>query len=494
MLVSLVSLLLTGCLFQSTVPASRADLAAAYLELETALRDNPPPAEQVKPINRMFDEASLAFFSFRYASAMEQIFSIVLDLKKLAGEARSAARLESSLKAEPTPPVGLAGKTKKLVLEIGAFFPIDATELADRNVAIRLCRADTGAVAAEASFTVDVGASSVASAGVELKAATDDGFPIGEYRVTARVGASERTLRRWFSVPRALNDVRDENDAKLSAIKDAPAELKEPIEICKARNALLTDEPSEANSAEFLLDPIAHAGAIAAEIESLQSGKNPYTARPGETWRIVRSDGKNVPVRIYVPEPVAKDTSTPRALVIALHGAGGDEQMFFYGYGAGRIKQLADQHGVIIAAPSSNGFLRGGGVFDALVASLSRDYPIDADRVYVIGHSMGAGGALMLARDRADKIAGVVAIAAGGFGIGGAERVAPTLLVAAENDLIARGYQRAQETADAAAKKGLPVEFRLVRDYGHTLVVGYVLPDAFDWLLARKLGATSRPK
>ncbi len=96
-LIALTSML-TGCFLFQTVPATRADLAAAYLELEEALRDAPPPVTSVARVNRAFDEASLAFFTFRYADAMKTIRTITYEVKPSA-LSRTAANLLWSLKA-----------------------------------------------------------------------------------------------------------------------------------------------------------------------------------------------------------------------------------------------------------------------------------------------------------------------------------------------------------------------------------------------------------
>lgn len=41
----------------------------------------------------------------------------------------------------------------------------------------------------------------------------------------------------------------------------------------------------------------------------------------------------------------------PRPLLVVLHGAGGDENMFPEAYGAGIIKRIAEKHGLLVASP-----------------------------------------------------------------------------------------------------------------------------------------------
>ena len=51
-----------------------------------------------------------------------------------------------------------------------------------------------------------------------------------------------------------------------------------------------------------------------------------------------------------------------------------------------------------------------------------------------------------------------------------------------------------QRGAERAAARGLPVEFRLQKNYGHTLMVGKVLPEVVEWLLPKRLDSTAKPK
>jgi hypothetical protein len=44
--------------------------------------------------------------------------------------------------------------------------------------------------------------------------------------------------------------------------------------------------------------------------------------------------------------------------------------------------------------------------------------------------------------------------------------------------------ERVKTGADAAAKAGLPVEYREAKNYGHTLLAGAKLDEALEWLIA----------
>jgi len=169
-------------------------------------------------------------------------------------------------------------------------------------------------------------------------------------------------------------------------------------------------------------------------------------------------------------------------LVIAFHGAGGDENMFMNAYGLGLIKAMAKQHGALLVTPLTYAFggEKGGPLFDALVDSLARDYPVDRERIFVLGHSMGGGMTASLINRRGDAIKAAACICGFRGFQPDAEVVPPTLVIAAKHDPIVNpaGIEKGVEAAKAA---GHPVTYRLLEHHGHTLAVTDVLPQVFDW-------------
>ncbi len=290
--------------------------------------------------------------------------------------------------------------------------------------------------------------------------------------------------------PTELNRARDSLHAAITAITDPPAELRTALSIANARVDLLLPEGSASDSAIFLSNPAELLPAVSAEVSALAQGRNPYCRFTGELWRPIVLEGANIPCRVYAPPLVAGDKPLP--LVVVLHGAGGDEAMFMETYGAGQIKALADRHGFIVASPLTYPLLGDPRNFDALLAQLSADYAIDPTRIYVLGHSMGAGAASMLAVSRSSTFAGAACICGGG-----AFRVknppCPVLVIAGELDPIMRTASL-RAGAEKAAKAGLPVEFQEYKGYGHTLTVNASLPSVIDWLLARRRAELNAPK
>lgn len=253
-----------------------------------------------------------------------------------------------------------------------------------------------------------------------------------------------------------------------------------PVAIWSARRDLLTKSAAAGSIESIVAEPRALVGELSAEASRILKRENPYTNRRGDIWRPYFISDQPAPMRLFCPEH-REPPAEGWPLVIALHGAGGNEHMFMAGYGAGRIKQLAERHGFIVASPLNSPLAAQPMVFDGLIDSIAADYPIDRSRVYLIGHSMGAGVALAWSKLRADKVAASALIAGVGR-FGAKDRLPPTLLIAPELDglIPARSIIASAEQAKGF---GLPVECREIKDYGHTLVVGHVLPEVVEWLL-----------
>ncbi len=252
------------------------------------------------------------------------------------------------------------------------------------------------------------------------------------------------------------------------------------LAIWNARRELLIKAEEPGSLESLVQEPDNLFRSLTAEARSIVRNENPYTNRRGDLWRPYFIADQPAPMRLFCPEH-REPPAEGWPLVIALHGAGGNEHMFMSGYGAGRIRQLAEQHGFVVASPQNSPLSAQPAVLDALVESIAADYPIDRSRVYLIGHSMGAGVALAWSKLRHDRIAATALIAGVGR-FNAKDTLPPTLLIAPELDglIPARSIIAAAEQAKGF---GLPVECREIKDYGHTLVVGHVLPDVIDWLL-----------
>jgi len=211
-------------------------------------------------------------------------------------------------------------------------------------------------------------------------------------------------------------------------------------------------------------------------VSVLERGRDPYIGLVGDYWRVYRgANNVSVPMRIVVPP--SANVRKPVGVLLVLHGAGGDENMFVDAYGSGIAPQLAAEQRLILVSPKTDVFGTTPEHFDALMALLRNEFRIDSSRVYVIGHSMGAGAASRLAQARPAQIA-AVALLAGGSPITVAN-APPSLFVGAELDGIIPAAR-----VEAAAKASPGATYELFRYEGHLLMVGHGVRRAVPWLVS----------
>jgi predicted esterase len=194
--------------------------------------------------------------------------------------------------------------------------------------------------------------------------------------------------------------------------------------------------------------------------------------RPGQFWLRVPVGRRQLPVRIQVPARPDGDRE-PRPLVLALHGAGGSENLFFDGYGDGLIARLAAARGWYLVAPRA----MPAGSAAALVEALAERFAIDRGQIHCVGHSMGAMTAVAAAQEHPGLFARVAARGGGGrVRDPGSLADLPFLVGVGDRDF-ALGQARAlARSLEGGARS---VELRVYPGIEHMLVVQVALPDVF---------------
>jgi predicted peptidase len=174
-----------------------------------------------------------------------------------------------------------------------------------------------------------------------------------------------------------------------------------------------------------------HAGAMVVAVGFQSSSQTPATRATGDQHRqyVFAPTGQSMPYRVYVPTTWDGKASLP--IILMLHGAGANENSYM-DQGGGLLRKLAEQHGYIVVSPL--GFtplgaygnpLRLPAVFgqEATAAAqraavtpakqrelnlselevmtalevVTEEYGADRSRTFLVGHSMGSGGAWHLA-------------------------------------------------------------------------------------------------
>ena len=161
-------------------------------------------------------------------------------------------------------------------------------------------------------------------------------------------------------------------------------------------------------------------------------------------------------------------------LVVAYHGAGGSENMFFESYGAGRLVDLCRQKGWSIVAPRQS--LVGMGMdLDAMLDELRLHLDFDPEKVFLIGHSMGAAQAVSQGSKYPTRVRAVAAIGGGGLPAKSQELIKiPFFVAAGEKDF---GLPQAKSLANTLQAFGAEVDYREVKDVEHMVIVQAVLND-----------------
>ena len=260
-------------------------------------------------------------------------------------------------------------------------------------------------------------------------------------------------------------------------------------------------------------DVAAELTAAEAVLAAVKRGQDPFKGRTGSMERHYLLDGAGeiMPYRVYVP--TGYRAATPAPLVVALHGLGGNEDSFFDSYAGAPVK-LAEQHGFLMVAPLG---YRADGAYGAprvgptdastrrrlelsekdvmeTVRLMRGHYNVDPNRIYLIGHSMGAIGTWHLAAKYPEMWAALGPIA----GTGNPATVArmkgvPQIVVHGDADAT---VNVAGSRAMVAEMKRLGVEVVYVEVPGgsHTAVVVPNLPKVFEFLAAHRKGGGQAPR
>jgi predicted esterase len=238
------------------------------------------------------------------------------------------------------------------------------------------------------------------------------GPPSADFKLTAEVVADGKVLcTRVVGVSR-VEKLKD----RLGAVQHAAAELPDPPKtIEQATFALLVKTLGQlANKQAPETDlPTSR---LMAGAERLATVTEPYYVprRSGEFWLSIPTGKDSTVVRIRIP-PKLEERKDKVPVVVALHGLGGSENVYFDGYGNGIVPRLASERGWIVVTPRVEGLLGSPPPppVPALLDELARRYPIDPRRVYLLGHSMGARHALQLAEEHPDRYAAVAVLGGG---------------------------------------------------------------------------------
>ena len=200
--------------------------------------------------------------------------------------------------------------------------------------------------------------------------------------------------------------------------------------------------------------------------------------RPKGRWQVL-TDGKvEQVVRLQMPIKPSEKTN----VIFALHGAGGSENMFFETYGAGRLVELAWSRNWLVVGPRQG--LTGLNIpVQKMIPMLEAELGLSFDKVFLVGHSMGAAQAIEQVSRSQERITAVAAIGGGGNALKTEALVKiPVYVSAGERDFGRGGAKRLSESLKSF---GCEVIYSEYKDVEHLTIVQACLDELFRFLDGR---------
>lgn len=464
------------------MPVTVAELSVSIRRFEQAFKPAALDAARIEAINRAFDGAAAHFFAGRYRDAVAELDQMTAELNGRADDTAYRALLSLGMECEPAHAV--IGETDAVMIRLASLYPAPEA-MRGQSVRVRLGLTDGQGERTKWIDEVDLHAT---DAGVIEWRGRFDVSTLKEARfatLTLFAASDDETVLFPGSFTVGPRSFAAEREALEASLDDVADELAGARAIARSRCTMLVDRAVKTDLTRWIVDRAAVARALRGEADALRSGENPYRERGGHLWAALPLGRMELPCRIYVPSAIM--VGKPLPVVVALHGAGGNEHMFFEAYGAGRIVQLAEKHGFIVVAPLTYPMLADASLFPALIDLVDETIaPIDRDRIGLMGHSLGAMTTMGIAAAHGELLAGIVPIAGNGRMAFDATAL-PCRAYAAEYDfLLPASAVRAGVERISEARPEARIEFKLVEGAGHVLIVNQILDEAVEWLMQQR--------
>jgi pimeloyl-ACP methyl ester carboxylesterase len=448
----------------SQSPISRADLAVRLIETEMCWEAHRESAEARLRATRPLSEGVTAFFSGRFDALARNLTLACVALRA---------------DAPPTPEMLYAGSLGVRLPRVVDKDALERGEVALRCQLFAFYDADKPSAPLQLRWQASrLGETRPISEGTldapEPGAAATllTRAPEGDYEVRFELRHGEQVLRQWrqtFSVIAQL-DARVEALARAAESHDDAAPV-ERMTVLNAREVLRNAQKGDSPETFY---PLLRLLQLAEQITAgWEEGKSGWRAAPGDYWMATLYRERKVAFRLFIPKQFQPNRPIP--LVVALHGAGGNEHLFFEGCGLGIVLKEAEKRGWAVIAPRAEaGLTHIGGALEAAQQLL----PIDPARIYLMGHSMGGAHSFAAIAQFPDRFRAVAIFA----GAGQPTQVPadlPILMTVGEQELgmlknnIENAYRRLQ---------GLNLKTLDYKKYDgcdHLMIVREAMPDAF---------------
>jgi predicted esterase len=334
-------------------------------------------------------------------------------------------------------------------------------------------------------------------------------IPDGNYQIRAEVFDGDRSLGSCAlrivaqkGLDRAIQKLESE---AANAPESVKADVAYPLDYMRKVNLGLIDRGAFDVAKEIAL--------AEGTLDAAQGGRDPFAGRTGDFKRhyFLKAAGEIMPYRLYIPPSYDGTRAFP--MVLALHGLGGTEDsMFGPNY---RALPEAEKRGYILVAPLGyriDGGYSGRGEFrqDTMKAAAAtrnqqyseqdvmevlrmvrERYKIDENRIYLLGHSMGAIGTWLLAPKYPNLWAALAPISGAGDPASVEKtRDIPEVVVHGDADNVVP-VNSSRVMVAAMRKLGVDLKYIEVPGGGHGDVAGPNMSAIFDFFDAHRKGVKS---
>jgi predicted peptidase len=225
---------------------------------------------------------------------------------------------------------------------------------------------------------------------------------------------------------------------------------------------------------------------------STRAGAAKTALSPGQHALVFeRREAKGGAVNYLLYLPEGYNVGAQRwPLILYLHGRSlrGDDPQRLKAYGLPRLLEKDKAFPFIVVSPQCRDEERWTDL-DTLLALLddvSARAPVDPERVYLTGFSMGGGGAWRLAEARPERFAAVAPLAGMGDpkSVGGLKRVPVWAFHGSKDE--STPVEESTKMVEALQAAGGNVKLEILPERGHDIADVYERKDLYDWFLQHK--------
>ncbi|MFG0316235.1 MAG: hypothetical protein ACF8XB_03100, partial [Planctomycetota bacterium JB042] len=351
-------------------PFTRADLAPAFLRFEQAFAAGPIDEPTFRALDRSFDAFTMRAFTGDLAAGRVALLEMASRLE----QGRPPTPLERAIGAlcvDVEPPFVARGADDAPTLAVRSVVDLELEGPLELEGRLEL-RLEDGRLLAGPTLSLTLRDLEPVDREAPFPREWLE-VPTGDHEVRFTVGRAASLPRRLPVDDASPPDRRARIRERLDAI-DPNAAPADAIDVCRARADLLADDPLGLVAAALVEPKVRFAREVAAECAALERGDDPYRGRTDPHWRTFRLGRTAAPARLFAP---ATPDDAARPLLIALHGAGADENLFFHGYGGGRLLELARARGIVVVTPRTEAVLRNEGTIGDLIDGVREDHAFD---------------------------------------------------------------------------------------------------------------------